>query len=238
MVVTCLIGLFALGTTATSSASANPCEPEHCYALAGWSIPSSGIIGGIDLNIETSYATVPYPERMQNEAWVNFYHHNWVEAGDTTGYIGSPSGPSGERYSGEPVYFTADGLPSGGWYELDEPNGPGGNNWFPVDIHYVPSAGEWYMAIGSVIGTWGEKPSSAERVEAGLEETNTDIANWGNLEHLSWWSAQNGAKYEGWTWDGYNAKPEEVPKSPNQVTCADMHGGVTSLYFVANGNSC
>ncbi|MGP0001637.1 MAG: hypothetical protein ACLPKW_28405 [Acetobacteraceae bacterium] len=93
------------------------------------------------------------------------------------------------------------------------------------------------MAVGgSVIGSWGGKPTTAPRFEAGLEETNNNILNWGNLANLSWWYAISGAKYEGWAWNGYNAHSEEVPAPPNQVTCADMHGGVTSLYFVANGN--
>jgi len=65
-----------------------------------------------------------------------------------------------------------------------------------------------------------------------LEETDTNIINWGHLANLSWWDPNNGVKHEGWN-DGIIIEPAP----PNQVTCISLQGS-QEAYFVANGNPC
>jgi hypothetical protein len=114
-----------------------PCTPlgNHCYATAN---QNSYTTAGLNVAIETSYAWVPEdpPDRMQNEAWSQFQPGvTWVEAGATTGYIGGNNPKVQPGY----VYFTATsyGYCRCQYYENDFENGPGGNDYFPVDEHYV-----------------------------------------------------------------------------------------------------
>ncbi len=199
-----------------------PCEPanHHCYALA----EQSGVTtAGLNLAIETSYAEIPYWEedRMQNEAWSVFGDGGWVEGGATTGYI-----RSGRTRAY--VYFTATGYSPEDIIENDFENGPGGNSYFTVDEHYVAN-GIWYITAGNDLTGYGEEPATASRLQAGLEETDDNIVNWGHLASLSWWDPTTGVKHEGWS-------PESTSSRPG-LTCISLQGN-KEAYFVANGNPC
>ncbi len=209
----------------------DPCLPVHCYAIAS---QESATTAGLNVSIETSYATVPEDkyDRMQNEAWSQFQRGvTWVEGGATTGYIGGPNQPG--KVTPGYVYFTATKTTSCScsYVENDFENGPGGNNYFPVDEHYVGS-NTWYITAGNDLVGYGGEPTTSSIVQAGLEETNDNITNWGHLAGLSWWDPTTGVKHQGWS-DGTITQPEP----PKQVTCISLQGS-EEAYFVANGNPC
>ena len=138
---------------------------------------------------------MPYWEedRMQNEAWSDFVPGvSWVEGGATTGHL--YSGQSTLAY----VYFTATAYGPNHYIENDFENGPGGNNYFPVGEHYIGS-NIWYVTAGEHTTGYGEEPATASYLQAGLEEEDTNIANWGHLSGLSWWDPTTGVQHPGWS---------------------------------------
>jgi hypothetical protein len=213
--------------SSNSPAIANtPCGlyTTHCYAIAEQCCSTTA---GLNVAIETSFASVPYWEedRMQNEAWANFTPGvTWVEGGATTGWIASGRTTA---Y----VYFTATKLANGTFTERDFEDGPGGNTYFPVDEHYIGS-NIWYITVGSHTIGYGEEPTTSSSLQAGLEETNDNIVNWGHLANLSWWDPVNGVKHEEWNPEGSFV----IPASP-AVTCISLQGH-REAYFVANGEPC
>jgi hypothetical protein len=239
----CGLVVAALAAAAAPSAHAlqAPCTFDHCYALADWTMPT-GMVGGINVDVWTGAATLPTTDdRVQNEAWAQFDDGGWVEAGDTAGAIGSAQGPSPAHLS-PLVYFSAlsryyGGY--GGWFEQDSSVGPALNQTFNIDQHYVPSFHGWYESVGgTLLAAWGGTPPSAFHLSAGEELTDPRTLNWGAAYNLKWWSAHLGVLYSGWQWSGYNAQQRVVPAAPSNVTCADLHGGTTYLWFQANTGPC
>jgi hypothetical protein len=185
---------------------------------------------------------------MQNEAWAEFNQNvtSWVEEGATTGWIGGHNPYNQPGY----VYFTAEQDGNGNYSETDWPNGPGGNNWWNLDVHYVPySGGQWYLQqAGTFLIAYGGLPSHAVRLQVGLEQMNVNIVNWGRFANLAWWDADTGELHStyGWGWPGVpsalpwvqQARGQGLANSPPGLyTCVDLTG-LNPGYFVNNGNNC
>ncbi|MGH2853522.1 MAG: hypothetical protein ACRDLF_04930 [Solirubrobacteraceae bacterium] len=215
------VGSSSAYSDTTAIIASDPCHPEHCYALA---YQYGVTTAGLNLSIETSYASVPYwkEDFVTNEAWTGFSDGGWVEGGAISGT--SRSG-SGNGY----LYFSAtEYKPSGEFDTHRFENGPGGNNYFPDDQHYVAN-NTWYITVGNDLMGWGGEPTTASSAEAGLEETDNNIVNWRHLAGLSWWDPTTGVKHQGWSPEGSYDLPG--------VTCISLQGN-EEAYFVANGNPC
>ncbi|HUN79803.1 MAG TPA: hypothetical protein VMU32_12825 [Solirubrobacteraceae bacterium] len=217
------VGSSSAYSDTTAIITEDPCKPasHHCYAV----VEQDGVTtAGLNVAIETSYAAVPYwkEDFVDNEAWSGLGPKKWVEGGATSGVFYNGGATPGY------VYFTATSYGEHEYYESDFENGPGGNNYFPVDEHYVAN-NIWYITAGNDLVGYADEPTTASDIEAGLEETNDNITNWGHLDNLSWWNAYDGAKEEGWS-------PETKYDRPG-LTCISLQGD-KEAYFVANGNPC
>jgi hypothetical protein len=219
-----LIGSTSAFSDTSAIIAEDPCRPTHCYAIA----EQYGVTtAGLNVAIETSYATVPYwtEDFVTNEAWSGFQPGvTWVEGGAISG---ASYGGVTDAY----VYFTATSYGPENFYENLFENGPGANNYFPVDEHYVGN-NTWYITAGNDLVGYAGEPTTASRASAGLEETNDNIVNWGHLANLSWWDPTTGVKHEGWSPEA----TQIIPENP-RVTCISLQGN-KEAYFVANGNPC
>lgn len=208
--------MFAVGLIMGLPTSSFACNTTtHCYAIDNWSELGTA---GLNLNMKTDEAYVPNPkvDRMQNEAWAIFNNGGWVEAGGTTGYIGY------NHPKVEPGFVYFEAADNGYEYsETDQPNGPGGGNYWNIDIHYAPSYNPpgWYIRQNNQqMVTYPNLPSIAYRLNGGLEETNSNIVNWGTANGLAWWDANTGALHT----TGWGIEPETVGPTcfymPSQTT--------------------
>jgi hypothetical protein len=196
----------------------------------------------LNVYLETPEAEVVEPNFVDNEAWIDEFEgrkgsaEDWVEGGATSGAAGSAEGPTYPFWNPGWFLFTAEAY-TGHYYEQDYPNTgiPGSAEW-ALDIHYVPAAGAWYVTTSTAIGTlgtWGHQPASAGRIEAGLEETSLDTVNWGTAYDMSWWDAENGVEYKGWSGDGTKAKLFDE----KERTCGDLRSS-EEFYWQANAGPC
>lgn len=222
------------------------CSPNHssghCYAVAEWNVPNY-LLGGVNVEFQTNYAHVepPNEQMMTNEAWIASFpgrsnSNDWIEAGVKSGVGGSPEGPTYPFWNNGLYFFTAD-FYGGKWLEQDYPGTGPGNELWDLDMHYVPSTGLWNVITNrGGLGAWGGQPSSAGNAEAGLEETTLNNVNWGTTYAMSWWSAQNGVKYNGWWWNGNGGVGDKLYDEAGR-TCGELRNNL-EFYWQANAGPC
>jgi hypothetical protein len=124
--------------------------------------------------------------------WAAFEGGNhWIEAGQVAGE---------GRNEYNLYFFGAYQNHSEGYREWRFPNGPGLNTWNTYTLQYANAYHTWGAHInGTLIGTAGGLGTTSNELEAGLEQTNTNIWNSGETT-----GAQN-LGTQGLWWNGWEA---------------------------------
>lgn len=158
-------------------------------------------------NIGINYSS----DFLNNEIWVfNTGATTWEEAGINKGLGGS--GCPTLRY---PNFFWADGRPPYGPNNYHcHTNGTQAslNTYYGISIKYNGSA-NWSLNAGGYTGTSTSAQTSANELQAGMEDTNQSILSCGSMSSLAYIDG-NGNPVSGWQ-DASNGQAVVSPYNSN-----------------------